>query len=346
MVRAFSVVRGFFCVFLNFYPDSRRLRFAGLHSTPRALSRCHAILSEIADRHPADTVVVHTAQNNATSIWDTHDGIDVCGARLADEIEALLQMHSLPTGTRLSLLGHSLGGLITRHAIGVLFERGILTSRVRPAAFITFASPHLGAYCAPRSVVRDGLASLYCSRYLLGRTGAQLALEDSGGGGGGGEDDGKNAPFLLEHMASPGSVFSRALGTFASRVVYGNVAGDFLVPPCAALILHQTPTVVRGPDIEYPHVMSISDNDDDDDDDKTRGRNADVGFPKQEILTKMCSNLAACNWERHPVRFSAPWYAHDLIVGRFSVCGMGGEDVVRHAVAKYIEPHHDEKKKE
>ena len=56
----------------------------------------------------------------------THDGIDKCGDRLADEVMKTAKQHNLPPGTRISFVGHSLGGLIARYAIGKLHEQGYL----------------------------------------------------------------------------------------------------------------------------------------------------------------------------------------------------------------------------
>lgn len=47
-------------------------------------------------------------------------GIDACGRRLAEEIRDLVAQH--PEATHLSLLGHSMGGLIARYAAGVLYD--------------------------------------------------------------------------------------------------------------------------------------------------------------------------------------------------------------------------------
>lgn len=47
-------------------------------------------------------------------------GIDVCGHRLAQEVASVVAQH--PEATHLSLLGHSMGGLIARYAAGELYD--------------------------------------------------------------------------------------------------------------------------------------------------------------------------------------------------------------------------------
>ncbi|TYZ66602.1 hypothetical protein PybrP1_008122 [[Pythium] brassicae (nom. inval.)] len=89
----------------------------------------------------AEGVYVHAAARNAATFFQTYDGIDQGGERLADEIEALAAR--MPHLRKLSLLGHSLGGLYARYCIGVLLARGFF-ARVEPMNFITMATPHLG----------------------------------------------------------------------------------------------------------------------------------------------------------------------------------------------------------
>lgn len=52
-------------------------------------------------------------------------GIDVCGQRLALEIQTLAAAH--PSLTQLSLVGHSMGGLVARYAAAVLFDQSMGT---------------------------------------------------------------------------------------------------------------------------------------------------------------------------------------------------------------------------
>ena len=46
----------------------------------------------------------------------TYQGIDRCGERLAEEVGAYVQQH--PALQRISVVGHSMGGLIARYALG------------------------------------------------------------------------------------------------------------------------------------------------------------------------------------------------------------------------------------
>jgi len=66
--------------------------------------------------------LVKAAECNAKQYFQTHDGIDAGGIRLADEIEEIA--NGLPYLKKISLIGHSLGGLYVRYCIGVLYSRG------------------------------------------------------------------------------------------------------------------------------------------------------------------------------------------------------------------------------
>lgn len=69
----------------------------------------------------------------------TYDGIDVNGKRIANEITAETdKLTSNGNGVKkFSILGYSLGGLISRYAIGVLYYEGYF-EKVLPVNFITF----------------------------------------------------------------------------------------------------------------------------------------------------------------------------------------------------------------
>lgn len=50
-------------------------------------------------------------------VWtQTFEGIDTCGARVAEEVEGYIKEH--PSLARISVIGHSMGGLVARYLIG------------------------------------------------------------------------------------------------------------------------------------------------------------------------------------------------------------------------------------
>ncbi|KAJ3127038.1 hypothetical protein HK100_009958 [Physocladia obscura] len=108
------------------------------------------VASQIETRDEA----VEILNSNVNDGTHTYAGLDGCGARLAALVVARLSNKSLPAVDHISFVGYSLGGLIVRYAIGVLFSLGWF-ERVVPHTFATFASPHLGARRVANEHPRD-----------------------------------------------------------------------------------------------------------------------------------------------------------------------------------------------
>ncbi|OMO50870.1 hypothetical protein CCACVL1_30174 [Corchorus capsularis] len=71
-------------------------------------------------KYPQD-VVVHCSERNSSLL--TLDGVDVMGDRLAEEVKEVKRRH--PSVQKISFIGHSLGGLISRYAIARLYEEDV-----------------------------------------------------------------------------------------------------------------------------------------------------------------------------------------------------------------------------
>ncbi|KAI7898540.1 putative serine esterase-domain-containing protein [Cokeromyces recurvatus] len=149
----------------------------------------------------------------------TYDGIDICGIRLANEIESTVARFSKDGKQvkKISFIGYSLGGLITRFAIGVLGQRGVF-KRIEPLYFITFATPHLGVRLPSSSVVSSFFNLV--SGKLVSRSGEQLQLIDNY----------QHHEPLLEVMSDPDGVYFKYLSMFKVRRIYANIANDRTVP--------------------------------------------------------------------------------------------------------------------
>lgn len=136
--------------------------------------------SDEESRGNNNKIHVHVSTQNAQSYFTTHDGIDAGGLRLAEEILDLVNVkfHRLKY---FSILGHSLGGLYIRYAIGVLLAREFFKT-ICPLNFICFATPHLGLWRPERGVVNKlfNAMSPTVSQTLFRRTGSQLTLTDRG----------------------------------------------------------------------------------------------------------------------------------------------------------------------
>ncbi|GFR42535.1 hypothetical protein Agub_g3441, partial [Astrephomene gubernaculifera] len=208
----------------------------GLSDTSHAWDNCVAELQKMPN---ATDYLFHSSAVNAR--FRTHDGFDKCGLRLADEIRKVVKQH--PQLTNISVFGHSMGGMIARFALGILFDpKNASICGLRPCHFLTLATPHLGL-----SVV-DGPAQVPFVAWageipLLGNslkhalqavahgvaatvfrgTGRHFLALDGGRG---------ELPLLIRMTLDEpdrGQYFFSALRAFRSRACYGNVRGDHWV---------------------------------------------------------------------------------------------------------------------
>ncbi|KAI9489448.1 putative serine esterase-domain-containing protein [Zychaea mexicana] len=150
----------------------------------------------------------------------TYDGVDICGKRLAAEIQDYVKYladEERKIVTRLILIGYSLGGLMARYAIGVLGKKGFFDT-VEPLLYVTFATPHLGV--RREANTKFGKVYNFVTGHMLSRTGEQLQLLDSH----------ENGRPILSILADPDREFYQYLAKFKTRRTYANVANDRTVP--------------------------------------------------------------------------------------------------------------------
>jgi hypothetical protein len=91
--------------------------------------------TSLRDRFPEDQLHILVAKRNAGSF--TYDGVDTGGERVAEEVERKLEELS-DSGhdiQKISVIGYSLGGLIARYAIGLLFHRGVF-EKIQPVVCV------------------------------------------------------------------------------------------------------------------------------------------------------------------------------------------------------------------
>ena len=119
---------------------------------------------------------------------------------------------------KLSMVGYSLGGLVARYTIGLLYSRGLF-DKIEPVNFTTFATPHLGVR-TPLTGYQSHLWNALGGR-TLSTSGRQLFLIDSF------RDTGRP---ILSVLADPASIFIKALSQYRNRVLYCNVTNDRSAP--------------------------------------------------------------------------------------------------------------------
>ncbi|XP_055834917.1 lipid droplet phospholipase 1-like [Solanum dulcamara] len=191
--------------------------------------------AELKKRLGRNFVIYASSCNTFTK---TFTGIDGAGKRLADEVMLVVkkQEHTLK---KISFLAHSLGGLIARYALALLYSDDVVAAStttnfklkglidgLEPINFITLATPHLGVRGKKQLPFLFGVPILEklaapIAPFLAGQTGKQLFLTDGK----------SNKPPLLLRMASDcdDGKFISALGAFKCRVLYANVSCDHMV---------------------------------------------------------------------------------------------------------------------
>ncbi|KAF2102739.1 lipase/serine esteras-like protein [Rhizodiscina lignyota] len=183
----------------------------GLWGNPKHLEY---VASSLREKYAEDKAYVLVAARNSGSF--TYDGIELGGERVTQEVEETIE--ELERGgqkiTKLSFMGYSLGGLVARYAVGLLYNRGWF-EKLEPVNFTTFATPHLGVR-TPLVGYHNHLWNVLGAR-MLSMSGRQLFLTDKF------RDTGRP---LLSVLADPDSIFIRALSRFRNRSLYANIVND------------------------------------------------------------------------------------------------------------------------
>lgn len=302
---------------------------------------------QFVKEHP-DKIFVHCSQRNVSTL--TLDGVDVMGERLAGEVLEVIQRK--PNLNKISFVGHSVGGLVARYAIGKLYRTKTKTGEDSPTNeseenlrgticgleavnFITVATPHLGSrgnkqvpflFGVP---VLERLAS--CVIHLIfRRTGRHLFLTD--------DEEGK--PPLLKRMIEDleECYFISALQTFKRRVAYSNVDCDHIVGWRTSSIRRniELPKWEGVPNENYPHIVY---------EERCKGYDEqldatsleDVGYDK--IEEELVTGLSRVSWEKVDVSFQSirqRFAAHSVIQVKDESAHIEGADVIRHMIDNFL----------
>ena len=78
----------------------------------------------LREKHPKESLHILVAKRNSGSF--TYDGIELGGERVCQEIEEEIEKLAKAGQEikRISLVGYSLGGLVARFSIGLLYSKG------------------------------------------------------------------------------------------------------------------------------------------------------------------------------------------------------------------------------
>lgn len=146
-----------------------------LWGNPKHLSY---IASSLRSEIPEDKLEILVAARNSGSF--TYDGIELGGERVTQEIEQKIEELARRGQVirKLSIAGYSLGGLVARYAIGLLYHKGYFEDgKIEPVNFTTFVTPHLGVR-TPLLGFHNHLWNVLGAR-TLSMSGRQLFMIDS-----------------------------------------------------------------------------------------------------------------------------------------------------------------------
>jgi Putative serine esterase (DUF676) len=97
----------------------------------------------LREKHPEESLHILIAKRNSGSF--TYDGVELGGERVCQEIEEELEKLAREglTIKKLSIVGYSLGGLVARYAVGLLYSRGLF-DKLEP--MVSFKPPASSNY--------------------------------------------------------------------------------------------------------------------------------------------------------------------------------------------------------
>lgn len=179
------------------------------------------------------------------NVCKTERGVKYLGSRVAEYVVELFNNEGLANVTKISFIGHSLGGLAQTFAIAYLETNyPWFFRKIQPVNFITLASPMLGIIHENPAYVKLALLA-----GIAGSTGQDLGLQYTE----------KNQKPLL--LLLPSGPTHRILRRFARRTVYANVCNDGIVPLRTSALLYldyQGLSTLLGP--KAPEATENADN--------------------------------------------------------------------------------------
>ncbi|ODQ57953.1 hypothetical protein WICANDRAFT_34343 [Wickerhamomyces anomalus NRRL Y-366-8] len=197
--------------------------FVLVHGLWGGASHLRAIEETIHSTVSDSTEKICTIRPKSSALFKTYDGIEIVGQRMLievlQEVQHLLHVDGIAI-TKISFVGYSLGGLISRYIIGEL-EKLKFFETVEPQYFTTFASPHLGVcFFKPRYRILNILGTS-----LLGLVGRELFISDQG-------------KILVQ--LSEGD-YIKGLERFKKRFLFANIRHDRSVNFYTAYITNKNP---------------------------------------------------------------------------------------------------------
>jgi len=204
----------------------------GMWGNPGHIAELARVARETHSVASSDGTVLHVLKSESIRDNSTYDGVDWGGERVAKEVtETVEEIEGKGDRvTRFSVTGYSLGGLVARYLVGVLYHKGFFEN-ITPVNFNTIATPHAGL---PRYPSFYSSVSTLLGPKLLSRTGEQFFCVDKWSP--------KGRPLLIV-MADPDQIFFKSLSKFQNIRIYANAMNDLTVAFVSAALEMSDPFV-------------------------------------------------------------------------------------------------------
>ncbi|PKA48759.1 hypothetical protein AXF42_Ash018701 [Apostasia shenzhenica] len=296
-----------------------------------------------------DKVIVHCSERNMYKL--TLDGVDIMGERLAEEVAEVINRR--PGLQKISFIAHSVGGLVSRYAIGRLYRLAVKSQEnlanvahnehakgtiygLKAMNFITVATPHLGSRGNKQVPFLFGLTPVekvapLVIHWIFRRTGKHLFLTDN--------DEGR-LPLLLRLVEDCDDLFfMSSLKLFVRRVAYANVGCDHIVGWRTSSIrrISELPKWEKSVNEKYPHVVyeeqaegSTSVN---------NSYDSGICINNDMLEENMVAGLTRLSWERVDVSFHESrqkFAAHSIIQVKDSLLHSEGADIIQHMIDHFL----------
>jgi nicotinate-nucleotide adenylyltransferase len=218
------------------------------HGIDGAPSDMHAVRDALMELHETGLETWETEVNQGSK---THDGVECCAERYWAALqvklgEILILANKASETLRISMVGHSFGGLVLRSVASRLFATQPFGERMKLDTLVCIASPHLGCRLLGRGGA-GGLAPLMTAfglsimraglRMIKGKTGPDLLLDNG----------------ALEALCN--GTHAEALRAFERRIIYCNGTMDWLVNVESASLLTAEEMARRFPQAKLFWIM-------------------------------------------------------------------------------------------
>ncbi|KAK5579590.1 hypothetical protein RB653_009274 [Dictyostelium firmibasis] len=310
----------------------------GFHATSQDFN---IFINYFSKQSQLDNCLFIAAKNNDYFLA-THEGIDKIGERLFKEVKEIYKENQ--QCEYISFIGHSLGGLIVRYAIGLLYIDGFFENCCKPINFISLTSPHVGSR-RPTTTLYNKLL-LFGANNFLSITGKQLILTDSHiliindenvEEKEEKEKEEENTLPLLVYLSE--GIFLKGLKSFKNCSLYSNIYNDLQVSFCTSDINVINPYRLTFNNIKfskkYRHIIENNSEDNYNNSNNNNNINNEIienhfkHDTHHELLKRIIINLNQIKFKRYHMYFNSI-LSHTNVIVRREWLNSEGYDILIH----------------